>query len=74
MLARLMPYEMPGDLRVEIEESIEYYNCHRYQEGLGHVTRCDVYTGRHLNVMEREKEVKMRTLQARMSCNRPITE
>lgn len=69
-----VPYEMPGELKVEIKEFIECYNYHRYHEGLGDVTPYDVYTGRHLNVMQRRKEVKIRTLQARMNYNRTIRE
>jgi len=70
----LVPHEMPRELKEEIKEFIEYYNCHRYHEGLGDVTPYDVYTGRHLNVMQRRKEVKIRTLQARMHYNKTIRE
>ena len=67
-----MPHEMPGELKEGIRAFIQYYNYRRYHEGLGDVTPYDVYTGRHLNVMQRRKEVKIRTLNARMNYNRTI--
>ncbi len=56
---------MPGELRETITAFIKYYNYGRYHEGLGDVTPYDVYTGRHLEVIQRRKEAKSRTLQAR---------
>jgi len=53
---------------------IEYYNYQRYHEGLGNVTPYDVYTGRHLKVIQRRKEAKSRTLQARRDYNRTARE
>jgi len=70
----LVPYEMPSELRAAISAFIEYYNYHRYHEGLGDVTPYDVYTGRHLGIIQRRKEVKYRTLQARRDYNRAARE
>lgn len=50
------PNEMPGELKNAIKAFIEYYNCQRYHEELGDVTPYDVYTGRHLQIIQREKE------------------
>lgn len=61
----LVPYEMPSGLREAIKDFIEYYNYRRYHEGLGDVTPYDVYSGRHLEIIQRRKEAKSRTLQAR---------
>jgi putative transposase len=66
----LVPYQVPGELREAIAGFIEYYNHGRYHEGLGDVTPYDVYTGRHLEVLQRRKEEKTRTLQARRDYNR----
>jgi putative transposase len=66
----LLPYEMPGELRAAIEAFIEYYNYRRYHEGLGNVTPYDVYTGRHIEITQKRKEAKSRTLQARRDYNR----
>jgi len=65
---------MPSELRAAIRAFIEYYNYHRYHEGLGNVAPYDVYTGRHLGIIQRRKEVKYRTLQARRDYNRAARE
>jgi len=70
----LVPYGMPGELKEAIRQFIEYYNYRRYHEGLGNVTSHDVYTGRHLEVIQRRKETKSRTLQARRDDNRTARE
>jgi len=71
---RLVPYDMPSELNEAIQTFIEYYNYARYHEGLGDVTPYDVYTGRHLEVIQRRKEAKYRTLQARRDYNRTVRE
>jgi len=65
-----VPYDMPGELKEAIRAFIEYYNYRRYHEGLGNVTPYDVYTGRHLEIIQRRKEVKNKTLAARRDYNR----
>jgi putative transposase len=70
----LLPYEMPGELKEAVKAFIEYYNYQRYHEGLGDVTPYDVYTGRHLEVIQKRKEAKNRTLSVRKSYNRTIRE
>jgi putative transposase len=69
-----VPHDMPGELKEAIRAFIEYYNYRRYHEGLGNVTPYDVYTGRHLEVIRRRKEVKSRTLQERRDYNRTARE
>jgi len=71
---KLLPYEMPGELKEAIKAFIEYYNYRRYHEGLGDVTPYDVYTGRHLKILQKRKEAKYRTLQARRDYNRAVRE
>jgi putative transposase len=66
----LMPYEMPGELEEAIRAFIEHYNYQRYHEGLGDVTPHDVYTGRYLEIIQKRKEAKSRTLQVRRDYNR----
>jgi putative transposase len=70
----LVPCEMPGELKEAIRAFIDYYNYQRYHEGLGDVTPDDVYTGRYLEVIQRRKEAKSRTLQARRGYNRVARE
>jgi putative transposase len=69
-----LPYDMPSELEKAIAAFIEYYNYQRYHEGLGDVTPHDVYTGRHVEIMKRRKEVKNRTLQERRDYNRAARE
>jgi putative transposase len=70
----LIPYEMPSKLEKGIAAFIDYYNHRRYHEGLGDVTPYDVYTGRHIEIMQRRKEVKSRTLELRRVYNRAARE
>ena len=67
-----MPYDMPGELKEAIGAFVEYYNYRRYHEGVGNVTPYDVYTGRHLEIIQNRKEVKSRTLQTRRGYNRTV--
>ena len=70
----LVPYGMPEELKEAIRAFIEYYNYRRYVEELGDVTPYDVYTGKQLEVIQRRKEAKNRTLQARRDYNRAVRE
>jgi transposase InsO family protein len=65
----IQPYDMPSQLRAAINAFVEYYNYRRYHEGLGNVKPHDVYTGKHLEIIARRKEVKSRTLRDRMRYN-----
>ena len=65
-----VPYDMPSELKEAIRAFIEYYNYRRYHEGLGNVTPYDVYTGKYLEIIQRRKEEKSRTLQARKDYNK----
>lgn len=71
---KLVPYEMPGELLKSIGVFVDYYNYRRYHEGLGNVTPYDVYTGRHIEIIQRRKEAKSRTLQERKDYNRAARE
>ena len=65
-----VPHDMPSKLKEAIRAFIEYYNYRRYHEGLGNVTPYDVYTGKHLKIIEKRKEVKTETLEARRNYNK----
>jgi len=69
-----LPYDMPSELREALRTFVDYYNYRRYHEGLGNVTPYDVYTGRHLKIIQRRKEVKSKTLEARRDYNRVARE
>jgi len=61
---------MPGELEEAIRAFIDYYNCRCYHEGLGDVTPYDVFTGRHLEIIQKRKEAKSRTIAERKNYNR----
>lgn len=65
-----LPYDMPSELREAIRAFVEFYNYRRYHEGLGNVTPYDVYTGKSLEIIQRRKEVKSRTLNERKEYNK----
>ena len=69
-----VPYDVPGELKEAIRTFVEYYNYRRYHEGLGNVTPYDVYSGRHLEIIQKRKEVKNKTLAARRYYNRTARE
>jgi len=70
----LVSHEMPSELEEAIRCFVEYYNYRRYHEGLGNVTPYDVYAGRHLEILQRRKEAKSKTLEARRGYNRAARE
>jgi putative transposase len=65
-----LPYDTPSELKEAIRAFVEYYNYSRYHEGLGNVTPYDVYTGRHLEIIQRRKEAKSKTRETRRDYNR----
>lgn len=69
-----LPYDMPSELEKAIAAFIEYYNYRRYHEGLDNVTPYHVYTGRHLEIIQRRKEAKSKTLQVRKDYNKTVRE
>jgi putative transposase len=52
---------------------VQYYSHCRYHQGLGSVTPYDVYTGRYLEIIQKRKEAKSRTLEARMIYNSSVS-
>jgi hypothetical protein len=69
-----VPYQVPEELKEAIAAFIEYYNYRRYHEGLGDDAPYDVYAGRYLEVMQRRREAKSRTLQTRRDYDRTARE
>jgi len=70
----LVPYETPSDLEQAIEAFVDYYNYRRYHEALKDVTPYDVYLGQHLEILQRRKEAKRKTLETRLGYNRTVRE
>jgi hypothetical protein len=46
---------MPGELEKAIRVFIEHDNYQRYHEGFGDVTPYDVYTSRHLEIIQKKE-------------------
>jgi len=65
----LLVYSSPEQLRVALEEFIEFYNHRRYHEGIGNVTPADVYYGRREGILRRREEQKRQTLYERFQYN-----
>lgn len=62
---KLQHYYMPGELELEIDRFIEYYNNQRYHESLNNVTPADVYFGRNKQIETRREQIKRKTLYIR---------
>ncbi len=67
---KLVVYETPSALEKAVAAFVDYYNHHRYHEGIGNVTPADAYYGRQQAILEARKEVKQRTLRGRRDYNR----
>lgn len=65
----LVPHETPTALREAIRSFVDYYNHRRYHEGLDNVTPYDVLSGRRQQILQRRREVKSRTIEARKNYN-----
>ena len=65
----LLSYETPTALRKAIRSFVDYYNYRHYHEGLDNATPYDVLCGRRQQILQRRREVKSRTIEARKSYN-----
>jgi transposase InsO family protein len=71
---KLVVYETPSALERTVDAFVDYYNHHRYHEGIGNVTPADAYYGRRQTILIRRKEVRQRTLQQRRAYHRASRE
>ena len=69
-----VPYEVPSDLEAAIASFVTYYNYRRYHMALGNVTPVDVLKGRRERILQRRKEVQLRTIERRWRYNRALRE
>ena len=69
-----VPYEMPSDLEAAIDAFVAYYNYRRYHKALSNVTPSDMLKGRREQILQRRKEVQLRTIDRRRSYNRTLRE
>jgi putative transposase len=59
---KLENYYLPEQLEKRLGEFVNYYNNERYHESLNNLTPADVYYGRDLEILERRKRIKRKTL------------
>ncbi|MDP6496210.1 MAG: integrase core domain-containing protein, partial [Dehalococcoidia bacterium] len=69
-----VPYELPSELEAAIATFVAYYNYRRYHMALGDMTPVDVLTGRRERILQRRKEVQLRTIDRRRRYNRTLRE
>ena len=62
--------DFTGMAAVPVEDRTALLSYRRYHEGLGDVIPYDVYTGKHLEIIQRRKEAKNRTFQIRRDYSR----
>ena len=60
-----MVWEYPDEIRVVIENFVDYYNSKSYHEALGNVTPDDVYFGRRKTILKARKTLKLGTMENR---------
>ena len=58
-------YYSPDELKLHIENFVEYYNNERYHESLNNITPADVYTGQNVRIIKERQKVKERTMKLR---------
>jgi putative transposase len=58
-------YYSPDELKLQIENFVEYYNNERYHESLENCTPADVYTGRNHRIIKERQRIKERTMKLR---------
>ena len=72
--ANQAPYEVPSDLEEAIAAFVGSYNHQRYHMALGNVTPADVLNGRREQILQRRKEVQVKTIEPRRRYNRTLKE
>jgi len=73
-VVKLENYYYPDDLRNRLEEFVNFYNNHRYHESLGNVTPADFYSGKQKAIINRRKELKIKTINERRKWNQKTKE
>ena len=63
-------YDLPGDLKAQIEAFVTHYNHQRYHESLHNLTPADVYFGRGQAILHTRERIKRKTMERRRLQNR----
>ena len=69
-----LPYELPSQLEQAIANFVDYYNYRRYHKALGNVTPADVLYDKREEILQRRKEVRIRTINRRRNYNKGMRE
>ncbi len=69
-----LPYELPSQLEQAIADFVDYYNYRRYHKALSNVTPADVLYDRREQILQRRKEVRIRTINRRRDYNKGLRE
>ena len=68
-VVNLQHFYLPGELKQEIEQFVEYYNNQRYHESLDNLTPADVYFGRKRERLTVREMIKRETMKLRRAYN-----
>jgi putative transposase len=69
-----LPYGLPSQLEKAIADFVDYYNYRRYHKALNNVAPADVLYGRREGILQRRKEVQIKTINRRRDYNRGLRE
>lgn len=69
-IIKLTNYYSPEELIQEINKFVEYYNNHRYHEGINNLTPADVYFGNGYEIINKRKKTKSETIKNRKIINK----
>ncbi len=63
-------YNLPGDLRQQIDALVDHYNHRRYHESLQNLTPADVYFGRGQTILQQRERIKQKTIETQRLLHR----
>jgi hypothetical protein len=58
-------YYLPGELKIALQQFVDYYNHERYHESLKNLSPADVFYRRGPEILEQREKIKMATLAQR---------
>ncbi len=58
-------YYFVGKLEAQIKQFVDYSNNERYHESLNNLTPADVFYGRGVEILQKRREIKLKTIALR---------